>query len=72
MFFGGTSMYFPSLFIICFDGINNEGVDGLKKKILEDGSHSEWVRVGLGGDLWRGVVFPAKAGSLAYIRGRQV
>lgn len=42
------------------------------KKILEDGSHSEWGRVGLGGDLWRGVVFPEKAGSLAYIRGRQV
>ena len=51
MFFGGTSMYFPSLFIICFDGINNEGVDGFKKNT------GGWVslRMGLGGSGWRPV-----------------
>ena len=46
-----TAMHFPSLFIICFfsDGINNEGVDGLKNINI-----GGWVslRMGQGGSGW--------------------
>lgn len=55
MFFGGTSMYFPSLFIICFDGINNEGVDGFKKKYWRMGltqNGAGWVWVETCGGEW--------------------
>ena len=62
---GGTSMHFPNLFMICLFRWSKPWSQRLKKK-------KKYWRVGLGGDLWRGVVFPLKAGSLAYIRGWRV